>query len=466
MKQIYLVLFSALALLLVMFGCRPSVDSYDTLLDKQQTEKASDEAPLEIRIWTKNRHDNIYMNEVIQHFNEINDDIHVIYEVYAEDFEESVEVAYAINDAPDILLGGAGSLYVEKVRDGAFEPLNPYLTDDYIARFGEDAFIEGVNMLDGNIYSLPAVGSTPRLYYNKEIFDRVGIEAPPKTLDEMVETAKQITEELSEEGIYGYAQNFNKPASGIARSLDFILMRSGGNYRGYDYTTGEYDFSPYEPIIDAYQEMFSAGAVYPGIESLDIDPLRVRFADGKIGMYISWTHSEYGVYRYQFPTDVDWGVAQLPTVSEDVVGTQHVILAGRWFFINSASKNKDAAWRVMEYLYSDEVLAGYHEEGLGSVIVPGALEKTDVSDAVREWPELALTENDRVWPLAPSDIGKIDYEGEDMYNTILRLIMDPSANVRWELEYLSKRYNKGLESSIENGAQRRFFIKKFNPLNP
>lgn len=37
----------------------------------------------------------------------------------------------------------------------------------------------------------------------------------------------------------------------------------------------------------------------PGVESLDIDPLRAQFAEGKIGMYMSYS-SEPGVYKNQF----------------------------------------------------------------------------------------------------------------------------------------------------------------------
>ena len=49
----------------------------------------------------------------------------------------------------------------------------------------------------------------------------------------------------------------------------------------------------------------------PGVESLDIDPLRAQFAAGKIGMYFN--HSgEPAVYQSQFPTKVNWSAALPP----------------------------------------------------------------------------------------------------------------------------------------------------------
>ena len=356
----YLVLASLL--IVTMTGCDISSDTKSQ--HEQREEQANNNTePAIVTIWTLNRHDADYMNSVIQKINEDYSDINVEYKIYTENFEQAVEIAFATNEAPDILFDG-GSIYSKFIGQGKFEPLDEYLTDEMKARFGEDSFLEGINMYNGKIYSLPAIGTTARLIYNKGIFEKAGIAEVPRTVDEMAETAIIISETLNCEGSYGFAQKVNSPSGGLNRSIDFILMRSGGNYRGYDFTTGRYDFMPYKPILQAYQKMFTNGGAFPGCESLDIDPLRSQFANGKIGMYISWTHSEPGVYESQFPTTEDWDVAQLPTIDGTVKGSQHMLLAGRWFLMNSGSKNKDKAWKVMTELYSDEVLKGYHEKGL------------------------------------------------------------------------------------------------------
>ena len=76
--------------------------------------------------------------------------------------------------------------------------------------------------------------------------------------------------------------------------------------------------------------MFTNGGAFPGCESLDIDPLRSQFANGKIGMYISWTHSD-PAYESQFPTTEDWDGAQLPTIDGTVKGSQHMLLVAGGF---------------------------------------------------------------------------------------------------------------------------------------
>ena len=219
----YLVLASLL--IVTMTGCDISSDTKSQ--HEQREEQANNNTePAIVTIWTLNRHDADYMNSVIQKINEDYSDINVEYKIYTENFEQAVEIAFATNEAPDILFDG-GSIYSKFIGQGKFEPLDEYLTDEMKARFGEDSFLEGINMYNGKIYSLPAIGTTARLIYNKGIFEKAGIAEVPRTVDEMVETAIIISEKLKSEGIYGFAQNLKSPSGGLNRSIDFILMRSG-----------------------------------------------------------------------------------------------------------------------------------------------------------------------------------------------------------------------------------------------
>ncbi|RAV01689.1 ABC transporter substrate-binding protein [Paenibacillus sp. YN15] len=415
-----------------------------------------------IKVWTINRHDQDYMKAAIEKFNKENkDNIVADYQVYAENFNQSLDIALSTNEGPDVFFDG-GTAYTDHLPKGDLAPLDKYLTDSYKKRFGEGVFIEGINMQDGKIYSLPAIGTTPRLFYNKYIFAKAGIANPPATLDEMAADAKLITEKLKKDGIYGFAANLKSPTSALSRSLDYILMRSGGVESGYDFKTGKYDFSSYKPILNAYRDMFVSGAFFPGSISLDIDPLRTQFAAGKIGMYISWTHSEPGVYQNQFPTKEEWDVAPLPTVEKDVKGTQHINLAGRWFLMNAKSKHPDQAWKVMEYLYSDEVLAGYHEQGLGMVMVPSVVAKAKKPDFIQKWPNLEFNDKDQVWPPVPTAVKP---EGNDMYFSMTAVITG-STDADKVIADLNTRYNAALDKAVADGKTKRIQYPDFNPASP
>ena len=423
---------------------------------------ASEAEKTVIKVWTMNRADQDYMKSKIEQFNNENPDhIEIDYQIYAENFTQSLDIAMATNEGPDVFFDGH-TAFNDHLPKGNLAPLDDYLTPEFKARFGEGAFIEGLNMVDGKIYSLPAISTTPRLFYNKAIFEKAGIAAPPKTVDEMVQIAKTITEKLKGEGIYGFAANLKNPAQAYSRSIDYILMRSGGVEAGYDFKTGAYDFSGYKPILEAYRDLFTSGAAFPGSESLDIDPLRTQFAAGKIGMYISWNHSEPGVYLNQFPTEEPWDVAPLPTIDGSEAGSQHLNLAGRWFLMNANSQHKDEAWKVMEFLYSDDLLSGYHTNGLGLVMVPSVLEKAESPETIQRWPGLALTEKDKIWPPLPTGVKP---EGNDMYYVFNQIVLG-GLDIDQGIADLNARYNAAYEKAVQDGVAKKIQYPEFDPANP
>ena len=192
------------------------------------------------------------------------------------------------------------------------------------------------------------------LFYNKEIFDRVGIENPPETLEEMVEDAKLITSELAGEGIYGFAENMKSASSGLNRSMIVGLQSETGAPMGYDFEKGEYDFTTWADELKLWTELLSDECAFPGCESLDIDPLRTQFAAGKIGMYMSYSHAEPGVYANQFPMDSDkWDCAPIPTVGGKKLGKQY-FSGTSGYLLNAKSENLEKAYQVYHDIFTTE----------------------------------------------------------------------------------------------------------------
>ncbi|TBL80570.1 ABC transporter substrate-binding protein [Paenibacillus thalictri] len=422
------------------------------------------QAATKIKIWTQNRHDQVYMTDKIAKFNKENKDgIEIDYQMYTDNYIQTLDMAFATNDAPDIIQDGQNALK-KYYPMGFAAPLDSYLKPEDKARYGPGAFVDNINMYDGKIYSMPLSGTTTRLIYNKGIFKKAGIAAPPKTLAELVDTAKTITDKLKGEGIYGYAQNFKSPASALQRSIDMIVTRDGGVEAGYDFATGKFDFASYKPVLQAYRDMFVKGAMFPGTESLDIDPLRTQFAAGKIGMYISWTHAEPGVYKDQFPTKEDWDVAPLPTADGTAKGSQ-MLQGGTGYFMNAKSKNLDKAWKVMQYLYSDDVEIGYHEAGYGSIMIPTVLQKAKQPDTIKQRPGLAFTDSDKLWPAIPLNVKP---EGQDMYQVFVGYMLGAKeySDLDKTLEDLKTRYNTAFDKAVADGSSKRIVYAGFDPKDP
>ena len=428
----------------------------------------ADEEKTVINIWSKDRHDADYVQKKVDEYNENNtDNIEVNYQLYTDNYTQAVDMAVQSGEMPDILVF-QDQMFDKYIGEDQWADLYEFMDDDMKEMF-KDVIHEGYNEFDGKLYFIPTTGTTCRLFYNKEIFDRVGIENPPKTLEEMVEDAKLITAELAGEGIYGFAENMKSASSGLNRSMIVGLQRETGAPMGYDFEKGEYDFTTWADELKLWTELLSDECAFPGCESLDIDPLRTQFAAGKIGMYMSYSHAEPGVYANQFPMDSDkWDCAPIPTAGGKELGKQYFSGTSS-YLLNAKSENLEKAYKVYHDIFTTEdYLVGYYEGGYGVSIIPAILEKAEPSDDFKnkEWLKIN-PETDALLPKPPHSAftsGMI-VEGEDMFKTC-ESIYYGGADIESTLPDLTDRYNKAYQEAIENGTGYEIKIENYDPINP
>lgn len=396
-----------------------------------------------IKYWTDDRHDQEYIKELISKFNSSNkDNIEVELTVMSENYNQSVDIAFSSNQAPDVLRLKSSNteLFFKK---GYLAPLDSYLNDDSKKKFSS-VLIDGVNRFDGKLYSLPNTGLTLRLVYNQELFEKAGIKNPPATLQEMVDAAKKITEVGKKDGVYGFALNFKNPKSAFERSVREILSQSGYQGLGFDLKTGKFDFAPYAQVITYFKQMYDNGSIIPGAETLDIDPLRAQFAAGKIGMYMSFS-TEPGVYKDQFPTKIKWAGALAPTIDGKRNGTSEIVSAGTWLGISNKSANKDAAWKFMQFMYGDDVLTTYHEKGFGIAVIPSIAEKAKKPE-IPGMEGFLVGKSDSLWPVAPN----VTPEGANYGDAFFKYMLT-GGDLKKITDDLNTRYNAALTKVIEKG---------------
>lgn len=420
-----------------------------------------------IKVWSKDRHDATYVQKKIDEYNASNtDNIQVDYQLYTDNYVQAVDMAVQSGELPDILVE-QDQMFDKYVNEGQWANLYDYMDDD-MKEYFKDVIYPGYNELDGKLYFISTCGTTCRLFYNKEIFERVGLTEPPKTLEEVVEYAKKITSELSGEGIYGFAENMKSASSGLQRSMCIGLERETGLVRGYDFAKGEYDFSPWADSLKLWTELLSDECAFPGCESLDIDPLRTQFAAGKIGMYMSYSHAEPGVYQNQFPMDSSkWDCAPIPTVGGKAEGKQY-FTGTCGYVLNAKSPNVEKAFQVYRDIFADEdYLIGYYEGGFGVSILPAVIEKAKPSEDFQNKEWLLINDIDALLPKPPHNAfaSGMVVEGEDMYKTC-ESIYYGGAEIESALKDLTERYNKAYEAAIQNGSGHEVKIEGYDPMNP
>ena len=452
-KKIALLLATAMTISVGLTGCSTNSNNQGSVEKQTNNEVAGTDEKEEsgdkivLTYWSNQRHDMEFVQAQIDEFNATNDkNIEIIYEVMTENYDNNLELSFQSNQSPDIFR--ARSEIAPYVAKDMIIPIDEFLTDEDFEKYGETLGIQNINVYEGQTYSIPQFGNTFRLVYNKDVFERAGLdpESPPRTMAEAREYAKIITEKLSGEGVYGFAMNLKNAHSAMYRSLDEVARLSGMFY--YDFAKGEYNFEEYAKVVQSFADIYADGSCFPGVESLDIDPLRAQFALGNIGMYMSG-YWEVSVYDSQFPMEETWAASVVPTLAGEVNGTNAINSAGRSFVISNQCENTEAAWEFVKFMTRDDYMISYHEQGYGLIIVPSVAEKARTS-SVPGSEYFSMTDTDKIEPLAP-EVAGLAIEGRTFYDVFASVIMG-QMDIDDAIEEMNEVYNTALKAAIESGS--------------
>lgn len=425
--------------------------------DVTSKETASGEKT-KIVVWSFNRHDQEYMNQVVETYNQTNDKgIEVEYIIQTDNFDNMLTMAASSGQSPDIIsIDQFRSLDTYKEAN-LIQPITSFITDTEKTTLDlEKNTIEGINADATETYWMPLCKrSGSRLIYNKELFEKAGISQPPKTLDELVTTAKALTD--AGEGV-AYGVIFPGQSGPFGRWLETIGELSG--VRAYDYATGTFSFDGFKPIVEAAQQMFADNSVFPGSASMKIDPTRTQFAEGNVGMCGN-ASQEASVLTQQFPAKIEWGVAEVPTIDGQVKGAVSSIISLGWA-MSADTKNAEAAWDVIAYFSSEEVVKGYLESGFGIAMSDYMAGKVDMEKIGRLADFMETGDNDAIFPPMPA----VTPEGEIYADALWNCILPGGPNIDETIATLNQTYNTALDKAVELGKVKRVVVENYDPMNP
>ncbi len=392
------------ALMLPLAACGEKVDSDVTV----------------VKVWTGNGHDKAYATEAVKEWNETKGKeagIKIEYTVQeGGDLGKKLDLAFISGEAPDIFQGANLATMIENDQIIAIDDLpgGPEL----MAKYRPEHFIEGRTLKNGKCYTVPYNATTRGLIYNKDMFraaglvDENGEPTPPKTLDEMREYAKILTNpEKKEYGIVYPA----KWAGWYGEDILNMSMASGSYMDGYNPKDATFDYTKMAPVMKTIMGIKADGSYYPGAENLDNDPARARFAEGGIGMKTAASY-DFGVLTEQFPAKIDWGVAPYPS-ADGQKHYQYMDMSG-YLFVNKASVDKIGADKIMtvyNFFYSDEYIIGAYKRGLTLPLRWDIVENVELDEGMEQWKEFAsLTEISRSAPT----VRGVNADGKKMLPTI------------------------------------------------
>jgi len=318
------------------------------------------------------------LEQYIAQFNETHPDIEVTYESQAN-LREILRTALAAGEGPDIVYGGTGpGAAGVLVNAGLLLPL-----DEAYAEYGwDDRFSDFTTeraSIDGTVYGIGNEIEYIGMFFNERIFDELGL-SEPESHDEVL----QLCQTLQEAGYTPIALGNQEkwPAS-------HIFSVFSGNLAGKEKLaaaiSGEVPWNDPDfvsAIATPFVEMNEAGCFNPSINAISYDDANLLFYSGQAAMTLTgnWMMSDYtnpdvmpDPVGFFFYPSIDGG----PIVPPAGVGSA--------YFISSAVENPEAAFEVLDYLFSEEAAQFWIED----VNVMPPHEQIDVSDY--EIPELLKT---------------------------------------------------------------------------
>lgn len=438
--------------------------------------------PVTVRIWDWNAGKDFYP-KAFEEFNRTHKNITVDYQFIASDqFPTAVKASFEARNPPDLFLGFFEPL-AEEIGQGWVQPIADPSDPDLMAwkaKFPEGTFVDGAQVIDGQIYSFPILfePNTIYLYYNKTLFAKAGITQPPATWSELRETARRITAAGAGK-FYGMVTG-SKDVWPWFMNISYLAATAGGSSSGvagappmpFDYRTAT--FKPNDQSVkDAMQlwlDMKADGSVIPGVDGLGDADAHLAFGSGKAAMMFSgiWTPS---VLAGVTP-DADFGVAAVPVPDGGRKGWDMHNAA--WSFVESAqTKDRRAVFEVIKFLTSVEHQTEYVKAGVGLAFWPEANSPANITaKGLAEIAQIGPASQKQA-PVLPAVTGKVAPKwSEPQFTSVLdgiwlgKLQMDA-------LDDLAKRMNAEFDAAIEAAraqgvdvTKETFIVPGWDPANP
>ncbi|CAH1192900.1 hypothetical protein PAECIP111891_00458 [Paenibacillus allorhizoplanae] len=241
------------------------------------------------------------------------------------------------NQPPDLLLS---NIYAHFAKDGLLNPMDELLSPELQAKIYP--YFTETGKWNGTRFTVPYASTIREMYYNKDIFNEVGIAGPPKTWKELENVARQIKNMKQVDG-FGVDLTDNE----IWAYLSYFFYGAGGGWM----KDGEWAINSPSNVegIQFLKDLYDKGLTDPDPTVTTRDEKQRILGNGKMGMLISGNYFET-VVPHEFP-GLKWGKGPIPVKEGQtplVLGVQDV-----WMSFRTNHTNKDALSKFLDFIYED-----------------------------------------------------------------------------------------------------------------
>ncbi len=263
-----------------------------------------------------------------------------------DELHTKLKSAFIANEQPAISVMEIAS--IKSFADaGMIEPLENYISDEK-----ESNFLPGLmdnSYVEGKLYGVPYLRSTPIFYYNKTLFDQAGITSAPTNWEELASTSKQL-ESIGVKG-FGFLNDI--------WHFEAYTQGNGGNIVNADETEAIFNQVPAVEAVEFLKEGIEKYnfKYYSGNNASDTRTTEIM--NQKIGMWVDSTGSLNNTLDIAGQNGYEIGTAFIPCGKEYSVPTGgcNIVMTSKL-----TDEEKEAAALFINFMTEEEQVVYSHKK--------------------------------------------------------------------------------------------------------
>lgn len=278
------------------------------------------------------------VKEVITLFNKQYPNVEIVATLIPRgEYETKLKTSLPSGTGPDVFWMNAD--YPDYVDANLLYDLTELIERDGVDMSVFPQFTLDMYSIDGHYYGMPKDYDGIGLFYNKAIFDELGLEYPKDnmTWDQLLELAKKATNENH----YGYiVQN-----AGNICYQDFIYS-NGGRISSADNIGCEINEQPAVEAIEFLHDMVYKHKVSPTLMDLQEMKAVDMFCADRAAMI---TAGSWSLKTFVEALGDNLGICTMPVAKTPAITTN-----GLAYFISESTDNLEASWEFVKFLATEE----------------------------------------------------------------------------------------------------------------
>ncbi len=311
-----------------------------------------------------------------------------------DQFQAFIQQGLMSGSPPDAFTWWNGTKLAEIVESGMIAPLDD-LWAAKIASGEYDASAAEPFKVGDHIYGMPTGINRWVVFYNKELFEKAGIDGVPSTWAELMDAA----EKLKAAGITPFNASLQEGWRGFVWFEELLIRTDADAYEKLNNGEIKYTDEPVRRVFEIWGDLYAKGYFTdPASQEEQLD-----FARGKGAMYLAGDWNIGLIEAAGLTPGEDFGVFIMPNVDE---GTENVVIVeGGPLVISTAGAEKPEVMEFADWYMSDKAMnawaatpglyAGNNKADIPNVLIG------EIAKAAADGNYKSIT---RYWEASPSDI--------------------------------------------------------------